>query len=452
MSDKAPRGIDERSEEMGGGGPAGSAGGAGGKAPRGIDWDPVVRAHRASEVGRLRAGCRLAISPDRAWRAVVEASAPFRLGMRFRAVPDVRLYTGDVAVASPGHRLPGPDDRSLDDYVARLAGEGAASGGFQLVVTDPLVLDFALWAEVRGLVRGLLAQIGAPVLPVVSELVLEAFARTPRGFTRRMHCAVVTAVLAGRLRTRIWRRLWQRSPNEIRDFDAHRPDQVVTARAGDVVYCPADRWHLDEALAPCLALRLWIPAAGSDTGGEVARLVSELVAERLGGDDGAAPFVPLAPRGAACAVPPELRRTGRCVAELARSPQLARELAIRWARRVSACGLEPVPAARSIALPAAARVRRDPGTPIVRMRWRGESIWAANGHGFTLRSGERALHRIVRSLEHREAAVGALCGDDPGLAAALALLAEIRAITVAGDAAGDAVGAAGRASIEDGAR
>src|SRR5215468_3281147 len=34
---KAPRGINERSEEMGGGGPAGSAGGAGGKAPRGID-------------------------------------------------------------------------------------------------------------------------------------------------------------------------------------------------------------------------------------------------------------------------------------------------------------------------------------------------------------------------------------------------------------------------------
>jgi hypothetical protein len=96
-----------------------------------------------------------------------------------------------------------------------------------------------------------------------------------------------------------------------------------------------------------------------------------------------------------------------------------------------------VPAARSIVLPAAARVRRDPGTPIVRMRWRGESIWAANGHGFALRSGERALHRIVRSLERREAAVGALCGDDPALAAALALLAEVRAITVAGTVAED---------------
>ena len=263
-----------------------------------------------------------------------------------------------------------------------------------------------------------------------------------------MHCAMLTAVLAGRLRTRIWNRPWQRSPNEIRDFDAHRPDQVVTARPGDVVYVPADRWHVDEAVAPCLALRLWIPAAGSDTGAEVAQVVSELVAERLGGDDGAAPFVPLAARGRASAVPPELRRTGRCVRELARGPELARELAIRWARRVSACGLEPVPAARPIALPRAARVGRDPDTPIVRMRWRGESIWAANGHGFTLRSGERALHRIVRSLERRDAAVGALCGDDPGLHAALAALAEIRAITVAGAGAE----APTEALIENGAR
>src|SRR5262249_41140234 len=88
-----------------------------------ITWDPVVRAHRAREVGRLRAARPLAALTDRAWRAVIEASAPFRLGMRVGAVPDVQLYAGDALVVSPGDRLPGPDDRSLDDYVARLTGE-----------------------------------------------------------------------------------------------------------------------------------------------------------------------------------------------------------------------------------------------------------------------------------------------------------------------------------------
>lgn len=73
------------------------------------------------------------------------------------------------------------------------------------------------------------------------------------------------------------------------------------------------------------------------------------------------------------------------------------------------------------------------------MRWRGESIWAANGHGFTLRSGARALHRIVRALERRGAEVAALCEHDPGVRAALGLLAEARAITVAGDRIGDQI-------------
>ena len=165
-----------------------------------IDWAPVIHAHRQHRAVRLRAGRTFAISVERVWRAVIEASAPLRLGTRFRAVPDVRLFTGDELVISPGERLPGAGDHSLDDYVAR------TPGSFQLVVTHPLVIDFALWADVRALVHGLFARIGAPVLPVVCELVLGRFDRSPRGFTKRMDHAVVTVVLAGELRVRLLRR------------------------------------------------------------------------------------------------------------------------------------------------------------------------------------------------------------------------------------------------------
>ena len=415
-----------------------------------IDWDPVVRAHRERRAVRLRAGRRLAISAERAFAAAVAASAPFRLGTRFRAAPDVRFHAGDDLVRAPGDRLPGPEDGSLDAYVARItgsagpAGRSAPGAPFQLVVTHPLVIDFALWAEVRDLVRGLFAQIGAPVLPVVSELVLGTFARSPRGFTRRMRCAVVTIVLAGRLRARLWRTLWQRSPNEIRELDElrelreHPPDAVLDARAGDVLYWPADRWHLDEAVAPCLALRLWIPAAGSATASVAAQLLGELVADRLGASaGGAVPYAPIA-RPRTGAPPRPLRDAGRLLGELARGPELPRELAILWARRVSACGLEPVPAARAIALSPTARVRRDPRTPIVQLRWCGESIWAANGHGFALRSGERALRSVLAGLERCDASVAELCRGDAGLRGALELLAELRALAVAEPGAGGA--------------
>jgi hypothetical protein len=312
-------------------------------------------------------------------------------------------------------------------------------GPFQLVVTHPLVVDAALWSEVRDQIRPLFARIGAPVLPVVSELLIGGFARSPRGFTKRMDCAVVTLVLAGQLRARLWRAVWQRSPNEIRDFDAHRPAQTLTARAGDILYWPADRWHLDEALAPCLCLRLWIPTAGRRAVSAVAELAAELATARLGDDtEGLDPPASRRPDASDARAPArdlldgrsELHRASRALRAIARGPALARELAIQWARRVSACGLEPVPAPRAIALSPTARIRRDPRTPIVRLRWRGESIWAANGHGFALRRGERALQRVIARLARSDAEVGALCRGDAGLTAALAALAEIGALTV----------------------
>src|SRR5262249_45277467 len=125
-----------------------------------IDWEPLVRAHRDRRPVRMRTGRRTAISPDRAFDAVVQASRPFRLGTLFRATPDVRLYIGEALVRSPGDRLPGGEDRSFDDYVERVgAGQGPSLERFQLVVTHPLVIDFALWAEVRDLMRGLFARI-----------------------------------------------------------------------------------------------------------------------------------------------------------------------------------------------------------------------------------------------------------------------------------------------------
>jgi hypothetical protein len=391
-----------------------------------IDWDALACTHWARDPAKLRAR-GTGLSPALAYDAIARASEPFRLGTRFRAIPDVRFYRGDDQVRSPGTLLPGPADRSLAHYLKR-----AGKRPFQLVVTHPLTIDFALWSCVRDLLHGLFARVGYPVLPVVSELILGTFACTPRGFTKRLDHAAITVVLAGRLRTRLWRALWARSPNEIRDFDSHPPDTVLEAGAGEVLYWPADRWHLDDAVEPGLALRLWIPVASRRAPSAVKQVITELMAERLGTSTGApVPYLRYAAgRGAGAAVAP-LQRASEVLAELARGPALMRELAILWTRRVSACGLEPAPAPLAISLAPGDRVRRDPRTEIVRMRRCGESIWAMNGHAFALRGrGERALRRIVASIEHRDGRVDVLCGGDANLRAALELLAELRALAV----------------------
>jgi hypothetical protein len=162
-------------------------------------------------------------------------------------------------------------------------------------------------------------------------------------------------------------------------------------------------------------------------------VISELLAERLGADaGGAVPYLAYPARGRCPRAPAgPLLRAAAVLDELARGPALARELAILWAKRVSACGLEPVPAPLGIELAPGDRVRRDPRTEIVRMRRHGESIWAVNGHAFALRgTGERALRRIVASLERGGGRVDALCRGDAGVHAVLEMLAELRALAV----------------------
>lgn len=398
------------------------------------EWQPLVHAYRARRAFRIRPRRRIAITPERAFAAIVEASRPFRLGARFRAVPDVRFYSGDDLLRSPGELLPGDGDRTLAEYAARIAPRAPQ---FQLVVTHPLVLDFALWAEVRRHARAIFDGIGYPVLPVVSELVIGTFARTPRGFTKRLHHAPLTFVLGGALRARLWDALWQRSPNEICDFDDHPPSQVIDAEPGDAVWWPADRWHLDGAGGGvCALLRLWIPDAGSATGAMVQQLAAAQLEAQLGGSE-AVPYL-RATRGGQATAPRPLLRAGARLGEIVCGPTLARELAIGWAKRVSACGLEPVPATVPCVLHDSARVRRDPSTPIVRMRWRDETIWAANGHAFALRAGERALHRLVEGLASRASSVAAICDGDPSVRGALEQLAEMGALSVRGEREGRA--------------
>jgi hypothetical protein len=165
----------------------------------------------------------------------------------------------------------------------------------------------------------------------------------------------------------------------------------------------------------------------------VKRAATELWAAQLGPEAGAVPYLPYlaypARRGGPAAAP--LLEASRALGAIARGPALARELAIGWAKRVSACGLEPPPAPLEISLAPGDRVRRAPRTSLVRMRWAGASIWAVNGHAFALRGrGERELRRILASLRGRGARVGALCGGDESLRAALEVLAGLRALEV----------------------
>lgn len=396
------------------------------------DWDrrPALVRHRLPGPP---------VSAEDAFRAAAAACAPFRAGTRFRALPDARFFVEHAQIRAPGSLLPGPRDRDLDGYHRRVAGR-LRGRRYQLFVDQPLLVDFPLWARVRDLVAGLLERVGVPVLPIACDLAIGDFARTPRGFSKRLHHSVVALVLRGRLRVKLWEELWDSPANEIVDFDSHAESAVtLEAGAGDILYWPARFWHVEECVdraRGCMVLRLWIPAHGARPTDAIKETLADLLAAKLGGD-GAVPYLRFSPRAGQA---PPLARAADGLTELSRAAELTQALRLKWAKRVSACGLEPVPAAREATrLRPTDLVRADPGGRAVRIPGgRGEWIWAINGHAFALQ-GHRAAERVRRALESGEPIrVGDLSrpgrdGASPdGVHALLELLHQLRAISVVG--------------------
>jgi hypothetical protein len=370
---------------------------------RAPDWKSFVRRHWEKSPAHLPMSAPV-VPLEGAFRSVVSACAPYRFGTRFRALPDVRFFVEDSQLTGPGLLLPGEDDAGPAEHVRR-ASAALEGKKFQLFIEQPFMFDFALWDSLRGFVRGLLEHVGVPVLPVVSDLILGNFERTPRGVTKRPHHALFTLVLQGRLRVRLWESLWGTSPNETVDFDRHL-DEATTleAGAGELLYTPSHCWQLEEALGDCLAVRLWIPVQGSRPTDAVKSLLVALLERRLTHDE-TVPYLPYPwrrPRGGRTSVE-TLEQASDALHGLTREPDVQQALRIIWARRVSACGLEPVPPPdKAPPLRDSHRVRSAPSANIVRMQdGPGEWIWAVNGHAFP-GLGAPAAKRLLQALASDE--------------------------------------------------
>ncbi|WNG34885.1 hypothetical protein F0U61_15435 [Archangium violaceum] len=377
----------------------------------GPDWEKFVPRHWEKAPAHVPFG-RPIVPPAQAFQSIITASEPFRFGTRFRALPDVRFFVENAQLRSPGKLLPGARERDVDSYIRR-ASALLGQKGFQLLVEQSLLLDFSLWNDVRGFVRGLLERVGVPVLPIVSDLFVGNFARSPQGVAKRLHHSVFILVLHGRMRIHVWKKLWGDPPNETVDFDRHLSDATtLEAQAGDILYVPSRSFHLEECRAQCMALRLWIPARGSRPTHVVKELLTKFMDHRLPHDH-TVPYLEYPGRrrkGARAPVEPLVRAAG-AFEEVARSPELQQALRVIWARRVSACGLEPAPPPREVLpLDDSSLVRGAPRSHIVRMLdSSGQWIWAVNGHVFPGSDSPEAA-QVLESLESGAALrVGELC-------------------------------------------
>ncbi|MCF6466990.1 hypothetical protein FAF44_00995 [Nonomuraea sp. MG754425] len=398
-----------------------------------IDWEQFARRYWGREPARLRA--RPPAGLDRIHALIVRSCAPFRAGTRFWVMPDVRFLLGDGWLRAPGARLPDLADRTLDDYLDRLDAD-VSGQGYLLTVRQPLLLDFVLWSAVREAISGLWRAVGWPNLPVLAEVLIGDRFTQHVGAAETPTHAALTWVLRGRMDVRLWDERQGPPPAEIADPD-HDLDGVRTlsATAGELLYWPADRRHVDTYRERCVALRLRIPVDRRLPFTALRDLLADLVHGRQGNDE-SVPYFPVGP-GTGIDDPdgvlPHLTALGDELRAVVDGDGLRRLLRVRWAALRSAAGLEPIPVPREgVPMTGETRVRRS--GEIVRMPdGPGHEVWAINGNVFTLpgAAGDRVLAALRDGEETTVAEVcHAIGAGDRSVLALLDRLYRLRGIDV----------------------
>ncbi|MGW1991299.1 hypothetical protein [Embleya sp. NPDC001921] len=241
-----------------------------------------------------------------------------------------------------------------------------AIDGHLLVVRQALHLNPALWLRVRSMLASLWSETGYPTVSVPSELVLAsglgARADTPVGY------AVLTWVLRGAVEVHF------------------AEDETMSGVAGDLLYWPASHRPTVTYQGGCLTLRLLIPTGGHLPTGEVRDLLGRMTQKRAGLM--AAPYLPYPPvyeADGSLPTMPSLRTAALNLQASSNDIHAEWTLLVMFAKCVSAGGLQPVPAAASdVELQDDQKLAL--ATDVIRLpSSRGSSIWAANGHAFSIR-------------------------------------------------------------------
>ncbi len=371
------------------------------------DWQSTLARHWGKTPVQIPAMAGTpAVSVEQAFRVLVTASEPFRAGLRFYALPDVRFHVGSERIPASGELLPNADDHTAASYCRRVASL-LPSEPFQLLVEQPLLLDFPLWAKVHGWLQGVFERVGWPALPITAQMSLGNYSQELRGPERPPGCAVMTWIVHGNITTRLSRSGGRRNRNDT---------VTLHAEAGALLYWPAHFSYFEEGSGDALALRLWIPTDEAHAVLVTMKYLHELMQQRVGGDH-PVPHVsfppPLASDGSLIGNGP-LLDDARSLEQLVRDPALRGSLRVRWAKRVSACGLEPVPDPRPHrGLRRTDRIRASSGQGVIRMRdgaAAGEWIWAVHGHAFAV--PEHPLTRAVLAwlASGEESRVDSVCG------------------------------------------
>ena len=287
------------------------------------------------------------------------------------------LWLDGRKVAMTPDFAPADEDADLQAYLRRLI-DRWPDVDFTVLLANPHLYSRALWARARAWVRQVADEVGMPNGGADTCTFLGHYRRTPFG-VHRGQMSVLTMPAIGSKRFVLWPFAYGDRHLDLQDsldFSAHMDAAIVEeAACGDLMYWPADFWHVADA--PRKPTAAWNIGFWWDRP-PLARVLGA-VAENASIGGHALSNAPLSFAWRGDAGERDLGAAHETLRALTRSSDLDEALAVQWARFASADGFRQPPPARAGRTPPQGWLRAD-GRIIVRALRRRRLCLAANGH------------------------------------------------------------------------
>lgn len=329
------------------------------------------------------------VTADALFAVVASAADDFRTSSRNVAM--TLVTDGGMRLADHGQFLPQRPDADFDGYGRRLKSSVGAVP-WTLTLYGVQYYDHRLFQATRRFLRGLFDHVGLPRGAIDLDMFVGEYRATPTG-VHRDAASNFSIVVEGVKEYLFWPKGMFSTPLQPRRGHvalgtsrcvAHQPPLRLSGRPGDVIYWPADMWHMavsesDERTATVnVALYLEENGSASLTRVAVSRhLPSE---DTIGGrGDGriGAIVEPLREGRLPDALSAELADFRASVNDSA----FERELVSRWQRKVSALGFEVLPPLLECeAITERDVIRLNEGAPLVAMSDGNTILLSMSGH------------------------------------------------------------------------
>lgn len=387
-----------------------------------VDWDDFASRLWEQRVVHFKAGALPAFTDAQVFAAATGAAVEqARLTYAEVARPPMMLTIERMQQSEVAEGAPRREDGSFAGYQARMKAQ-LRGRRYALVISELHSFAFELWAQERPLLDELWKRLGLPLSGAITTLFHGNYEHTPVGVHRDRFGTILFA-LHGKKRMRLWaERPWTAPVATVLDYQAHLASSfTVEVSPGEALYWPSSYYHVGESAEaePATSVNIGLPISEHRTSYFVDDLAVGVIDEKDLPQERrartrlrpvrASPLVPLqralergvlSPR-----LPTPLLQAIASVRQLAEPRASQRHIQRTWLSRITASGLEPVPAAAPVhALRDEETVQLLPGASL---RWaashddRGRPILicAGNGHAVERATGRSpALDKLLRRL------------------------------------------------------